>query len=244
MTVLNNVFCVLFLFEMGQIVVRLGRALRPGEVRGKVHQLCLNDPHERSKFLFEWILTPDVQIGHIKRDILAEMKSRYAIDISYEKYWRAWLLMMVDNIFYFVDCRCILRKKIWRTPSTVYGEDEETIDTSLPYLSKNWEMYLQVLDLNNPDAMAKNYRGADTTIFARRWRPSTYTLEAFVDIPLTTVSQLELGEKLAKISQLPVDSIEIAKAPGTFPCEGSVLNIHDDITWVTLSSDDTSTVTF
>jgi len=204
-----------------QIVVRLGRALRPGEVRGKIHQLCLNDPHERSKFLFEWVLTPDVQIGHIKKNILAEMKSRYAIDIPYEK--------------------CILRKKIWRTPSTVYGEDEETIDTSLPYLSKNWEMYLQVLDLNNPEAVALNYRDADTTIFARRWRPSSYTLEELVDIPLTAISQLELGEKLTKISQLPVDSIEIAKAPGTFPCEGSVLNIHDDITWIALSSEDAST---
>ena len=126
----------------------------------------------------------------------------------------------------------------------MYGEDEETIDTSLPYLSKNWEMYLQVLDLNNPEAVALNYRDADTTIFARRWRPSSYTLEELVDIPLTAISQLELGEKLTKISQLPVDSIEIAKAPGTFPCEGSVLNIHDDITWIALSSEDASTVIF
>ena len=78
--------CFREMFETTQIVVRLGRALRPGEVRGKIHQLCLNDPHERSKFLFEWVLTPDVQIGHIKRDILAEMKSRFAIDIPYEKY--------------------------------------------------------------------------------------------------------------------------------------------------------------
>jgi len=214
--------CFREMFETTQIVVRLGRALRPGEVRGKIHQLCLNDPHERSKFLFEWVLTPDVQIGHIKRDILAEMKSRFAIDIPYEK--------------------CILRKKIWRTPSTVYGDDEETIDTSLPYVSKNWEMYLQVLDLDNPEALAVNYRGADTTIFARRWRPSSYTLEELVDIPLSALSQLELGEKLAKISQLPIESIEIAKAPVTFPCEGSVLNIHDDITWVALRSDDNSTV--
>ena len=105
-------------------------------------------------------------------------------------------------------------------------------------------MYLQVLDLNNPEAVALNYRDADTTIFARRWRPSSYTLEELVDIPLTAISQLELGEKLTKISQLPVDSIEIAKAPGTFPCEGSVLNIHDDITWIALSSEDASTVIF
>lgn len=67
------------------VIVRLGRALRAGEVRGKIFQLNINDPVERSKLLFEWILSSGVQIGKMKQDILAEMKGRYDIDIPPEK---------------------------------------------------------------------------------------------------------------------------------------------------------------
>ena len=67
------------------IAVRLGRALRPGELRGKIYQLKINDPHERSQLLFEWVLTPGMTIGQMKRNILAEIKSRTGIDIPPEK---------------------------------------------------------------------------------------------------------------------------------------------------------------
>ena len=53
-----------------QIAVRLGRALRPGEVRGKIYQLKVNDAEERSSLLFEWVLSTGVQVGKMKRDIL------------------------------------------------------------------------------------------------------------------------------------------------------------------------------
>jgi len=136
------------------------------------------------------------------------------------------------GVFFSNFFRCILRKKIWRTPTTVYGDDEETIDTSLTYINKNWEMYLQLLDRDNVDDVDRKYRGADTTIFVRRWRPSSYTLEEFIDVPLRAITQLELAEKLSTISQLPAERMEIAKAAGTFPCQGSVLSIHDDLTWL------------
>lgn len=68
-----------------QIAVRLGRALRPGEVRGKIYQLKINDPHERSQLLFEWVLSSGVQVGQMKRDILAELKNRHGIEIPPEK---------------------------------------------------------------------------------------------------------------------------------------------------------------
>lgn len=68
------------------VVVRLGRSLRPGEIRGKIFQLNLNDPKEMSKLMFEWIFSPGQQTGKLKLDILAEMKSRYNVDIPLEKY--------------------------------------------------------------------------------------------------------------------------------------------------------------
>ena len=124
-------------------------------------------------------------------------------------------------------------------PSTVYGDEDEMLSDF--YISKNWEMYLQILDMNNPQETVHNYRGVEITLFARRWRPSTYSLEDFVNIPLVTVSRVELGRKLTEMSGLAADEIEIAKAPGTFPCEESVLSIHDGIKWVSLISDDGST---
>lgn len=197
-----------------QIAVRLGRALRPGEVRGKIYQLKINDTQERTQLLFEWVLSSGIQIGKMKRDILVELKSRHGVEIPPEK--------------------CVLRKKHWRTPSTVYGDENEVLDTELLYIFKNWEMFLQVLDVNDPYDVASKYRGAETVIFTRRWRPSTFTLEPFVDTPLAEFNRIVLGKKLFEMSGLKPDQIEIAKAPGTFPCEGSLLGIHDDITWVPL----------
>lgn len=69
-----------------QIAVRLGRALRPGEVRGKIYQLKINDSEERSQLLFEWVLSSGRQIGQMKREILIELKIRHGIEIPPEKY--------------------------------------------------------------------------------------------------------------------------------------------------------------
>ena len=128
----------------------------------------------------------------------------------------------------------MLRKKHWRTPSTVYGDEEEVLDTDLLYIFKNWEMFLQLLDINNPYDLASNYREAETVIFTRQWCPSTFTLGPFVDTPLRYFTRIELGRMLSESSGLSVDKIEIAKAPGSFPCEGSLFSIHDDITWIPL----------
>ena len=134
-----------------------------------------------------------------------------------------------------------MRKKTWRTPSSVFGDEDDIIDTDQMNLYKNWEMFLQMLDADDADDVAAKYRDAEIVVFTRRWRPSAFTLEPFVDMPLRYLSRVELGEHLCKISGLAADSIEIAKAPGTFPCEGSLLAIHDDITWVPLLSDDEGT---
>lgn len=120
----------------------------------------------------------------------------------------------------------------------MYGDEEEVLDTELLYIFKNWEMFLQLLDTSNPSDVASNYRGAETVIFTRRWRPSTFTLEPFVDTPLSQFNRIELGRILGEASGLSPDKIEIAKAPGTFPCEGSLLGIHDEITWVPLLTTD------
>lgn len=124
----------------------------------------------------------------------------------------------------------------------MYGNEEETFDGELVYMLKNWEMYLQVLDADNAKEVADNYNGAETSVFLRRWRPSTFTLENFVDVPLVNLSRLDLGHKLIELSGTPMERIEVAKAPKTFPCEGSLLAIQDDILWVSLAAEDDSPI--
>ena len=66
------------------MVIRLGRALKPGEFRGKIYQLNINPApgDERSKFLFEWVLTPGISFGQMKRNILAEINTRLGLHIE------------------------------------------------------------------------------------------------------------------------------------------------------------------
>ncbi len=91
------------------------------------------------------------------------------------------------------DVSCARNTGVHRLPS---------METELLYIFKNWEMFLQLLDVNNPFELSFNYRGAETVIFTRRWRPSTFTLEPFVDTPLAEFNRTVLGRKLSEVSGL------------------------------------------
>ncbi|ELV11214.1 Ubiquitin carboxyl-terminal hydrolase 47 [Tupaia chinensis] len=65
----------------------------------------------------------------------------------------------------------------------------------------------------------------------RRWRPSEMKLDPFQEVVLESSSVDELREKLSEISGIPLEDIEFAKGRGTFPCDISVLDIHQDLDW-------------
>ncbi|KAJ8777599.1 hypothetical protein J1605_014252 [Eschrichtius robustus] len=65
----------------------------------------------------------------------------------------------------------------------------------------------------------------------RRWRPSEMKLDPFQEVVLESSSVDELREKLCEISGIPLEDIEFAKGRGTFPCDISVLDIHQDLDW-------------
>lgn len=110
------------------------------------------------------------------------------------------------------------------------------LDTEMMCIFKNWEMFLQILDLNNPEEVAAKFQGAETVIFTRRWRPSAFALDDLVDTPLFEFKRVELGKILSKASGVPLDRIEIAKVSGTFPCEPSLFGIQDNLTWVPVAA--------
>ncbi|XP_072288122.1 ubiquitin carboxyl-terminal hydrolase 47-like isoform X1 [Pyxicephalus adspersus] len=70
------------------------------------------------------------------------------------------------------------------------------------------------------------------SLFTKRWRPSQLKLDPFQEIILDTNNVEELREKICEISSIPLENLEFAKqARGTFPCDMSVLEIHQDLDW-------------
>ncbi|XP_067012676.1 ubiquitin carboxyl-terminal hydrolase 47 isoform X2 [Anabrus simplex] len=186
-----------------KLIIRLGRALRKGEHSGKVHQLLPNSP-EPSKFLCEWILSRGARVGDVKKEILEEVKRKYNIDIPFE--------------------RCRLRKKSWKNPAKVYLDDQR-FDDDISLFS-NWEMFLQ--ELPGPEVVTSH---SQLLLFVRRWCPSSLELKPFDEVLLDGTTVEELKSKLSTLSGIPAENIEFAKGPSSFPCEMSVLNIHNELDW-------------
>lgn len=49
------------------------------------------------------------------------------------------------------------------------------------------------------------------SLYVRRWRPSTYTVDPLQEIILTVQTVDELRQKLSSLSGIPVENIEFAK---------------------------------
>ncbi|XP_061169219.1 ubiquitin carboxyl-terminal hydrolase 47-like isoform X6 [Saccostrea echinata] len=190
-------------FEDGKLNIKLGRALKPGEYRVKIYQLLLNDA-EPGKFLIDTIFAKGMSVLESKKLIIPEIKEQCGIDIPLE--------------------RCRLRKKTWRNPGTVYVDNQIYEDEV--HIFANWEVFLQILD--GPEEMNTT---SQLAIFVRRWRPSTYELDPFQEVILSSQTVDDLKEKISEISGIPVEDIEYAKGRGTFPCDISLLEIHSDLDW-------------
>ena len=78
-----------------------------------------------------------------------------------------------------------LRKKIWRTPGTIYL-DTQLIDNA------GSEMFVEPLD--RPEPMK---RPTQMQVYVRWWRPSTYTVGPTREIVLDTAKPAELKLKVS-----------------------------------------------
>ncbi|XP_071555932.1 ubiquitin carboxyl-terminal hydrolase 47 isoform X1 [Temnothorax nylanderi] len=191
-------------YEDGErLNVKLGRALRNGEFKVKLYQLLINSI-EPYKFLYEWIVSKDMTIGHAKKEILAEIKRKYDIDIPYEK--------------------CRLRKKCYKTASKVFLNEQKFED--LRFHSKTFEMIVQEL----PDK--ETVTDTDQiVVFVKRWLPAKLQFGQFQEIVMDNGTVEELKKKLSAISDIPEEHIDIAKGKGSFPYDHSVLRIQNEHDW-------------
>uniref|UniRef100_A0A8C4I497 Ubiquitin carboxyl-terminal hydrolase 47 n=1 Tax=Dicentrarchus labrax TaxID=13489 RepID=A0A8C4I497_DICLA len=186
-----------------KITIRLGRALKKGEYRVKVYQLLVNET-EPCKFLVDTVFAKGMTVRQSKEELLPQLKEHCKLDLSID--------------------RVRLRKKTWKNPGTVfldYHVYEEDIS-----ISSNWEVFLEVL--NEPEKMKSM---SQLAVLTRRWSPATMKLGPFQEVILESSSVEELKEKLSEISDIPLENLEFAKGRGTFPCDISVLEIHQDLDW-------------
>ncbi|XP_015193746.1 ubiquitin carboxyl-terminal hydrolase 47 isoform X2 [Lepisosteus oculatus] len=186
-----------------KITIRLGRALKKGEYRVKVYQLLVNDP-EPCKFLVDAVFAKGMTVRQSKEELLPQLRDLCRLDLSIDRFR--------------------LRKKTWKNPGTVfldYHVYEEDIN-----ISSNWEVFLEVLD--EPERMKSM---SQLAVLTRRWSPAQMKLEPFREAVLESSSVDELKEKLSEISGIPLENVEFAKGRGTFPCDISVLEIHQDLDW-------------
>lgn len=186
-----------------KITIRLGRALKKGEYRVKVYQLLVNDP-EPCKFLLDSVFAKGMTVRQSKEELLPQLREQCGLDLTIDRFR--------------------LRKKTWKNPGTVfldYHVYEEDIN-----ISSNWEVFLEILD--GAEQMKSM---SQLAILSRKWRPSEMKLDPFQEVVLESSSVDELKEKLSEISGIAIENIEFAKGRGTFPCEISVLEIHQDLDW-------------
>ncbi|XP_061100391.1 ubiquitin carboxyl-terminal hydrolase 47 isoform X2 [Conger conger] len=186
-----------------KITIRLGRALKKGEYRVKVYQLLVNDP-EPCKFLVDAVFAKGMTVRQSKEELLPQLRDQCKLDLSIDRFR--------------------LRKKTWKNPGTVfldYHVYEEDIN-----ISSNWEVFLEVLD--EPEKMKSM---SQLAVLTRRWSPAHMRLEPFKEVVLESSSVEELKEKLSELSGIALENLEFAKGRGTFPCDISVLEIHQDLDW-------------
>ncbi|XP_063145544.1 ubiquitin carboxyl-terminal hydrolase 47 isoform X3 [Candoia aspera] len=186
-----------------KITIRFGRALKKGEYRVKVYQLLVNDP-EPCKFLIDSVFAKGMTVRQSKEELLPQLREQCGLNLTVDRFR--------------------LRKKTWKNPGTVfldYHVYEEDIN-----ISSNWEVFLEILE-----GAEKMKSMSQLAVLSRRWRPSEMKLDPFQEVVLESSSVDELKEKLSEISGIPSENIEFAKGRGTFPCEISVLEIHQDLDW-------------
>ncbi|XP_077568912.1 ubiquitin carboxyl-terminal hydrolase 47 [Stigmatopora nigra] len=186
-----------------KITIRLGRALKKGEYRVKVYQLLVNE-QEPCKFLVDTVFAKGMTVRQSKEELLPLLREQCKLDLSID--------------------RVRLRKKTWKNPGTVfldYHVYEEDIS-----ISSNWEVFLEILiDHEKMKSMSQ------LAVLTRRWNASSMTLGTFQEVILETSNVDELKEKLSEMSEISLEKLEFAKGRGTFPCDISVLEIHQELDW-------------
>lgn len=192
-----------------KIRVKYSRALKKGEHQLKIFLL---NPTEKEpyKYFCDWIVTDGMSVKQCKELLQPEICQRCGIDVP------------VENLR--------MRRKNWKNPATVYVDSQVFENHIQVYAS--FEVFLEILE--GPELMTSTDQ---LSVYVRHWHPSTLTLDPPKEVVLQESVVDELKAEVSKLGTIPVENLELCKGRGQFPCEMSVLEIHDECDW---SSDMTS----
>lgn len=179
------------------LTVKLGRALSLNEFICQVYLFKMDKP-DTNNLLFEHIFSKGQLVGDLKRQILWKAKKQHMLDLSFN--------------------RCRLREKCQKQPKRVYLNEQVFGDDI--YVSSH-EMYLQEL----PDG-ERVTSVSQLVLFARHWCPSTLTLQPFQEIILDDGTMAELKTKVADLSNIPLEHVEVAFLRAPFLCDIHLLDIN------------------
>ncbi|KAG7164653.1 Ubiquitin carboxyl-terminal hydrolase 47-like [Homarus americanus] len=188
-----------------RLSVRLGRALLPGEQRGKVYLLEPDNIDDPARFLIDWIVCKGDTVASAKKSIIKEVNARCNMSL------------VTENVR--------LRKKSWKNPQTIYLDNQKFDDDICLY--SNWELFLQIIE--GPEKRTSSTE--ELAIFVKRWKPSSYTTDPLTEIIISKPTVEALKEKLTEISGIEAENIDFAKGKGTFPCDMSVMDLNNDLDW-------------
>ncbi|XP_046844317.1 ubiquitin carboxyl-terminal hydrolase 47-like isoform X2 [Xenia sp. Carnegie-2017] len=199
---LNDTFSIVP--DKSKIRIKHGRALKTGEFRAKIFLFRLNE-EQHTEFLIEIILSKRMKIYETKVALIEELTKSSKKTIPLE--------------------RMRLRKKSWKSPGRVYQNHQVLDDVILTFSS--CEFFVEELEGREPVESTNSI-----VYFVRRWRPSTYVLDALWELVLDSSATIDdLKAQMAHHDEINTENIEVAKGRGSFPFSISTLDIHEDLEW-------------
>lgn len=158
-----------------RLVIELGRALRKGEFKVKLHYLKVSemDDIEKLPFVCDYILRESSEVGQTKREIIAHIRG---LD---EKY---------ANLT-FENTR--LRKKSWKSPAQIYMDDQKFGDDYIIKTSVNPDIIIQELpseEANKFDVDGLPINDESKSLFVRQFYPSKLELGKWDEIMIGSKS--------------------------------------------------------
>ena len=139
--------------------------------------------------------------------------------------------MQVVAVKLLCACICLysfrLRKKCYKSPSTIYSDDQ-VFDIDSISIVPNMDIFVEIL--KDREKLRVDNDG-EMAVYIRRWWSSKYQLDAVAEVIVDEDSYDDLITKVSKITRIEPQNLQFAKLTGCFPCDVSVLELHDTLPW-------------
>lgn len=193
----------------------LDSALRKNEIKLKFYVLSLTSTHEPHRYLMTHTTSQDMTVAQVKKIMIDQVKRKCNVDIPMN--------------------RLRFREKLNTFMSDILFND---MQMGSVFLNKENEIVIQELQEDETVFSANQ-----TVLFVRHWSRSTLELQSCQEIVFERNNLSDMMEKIATLSNIPRENLEIALGKGDFPCDcRSWLNLDSELNWRTESQENERTL--